>query len=210
MKYRVIRSSRKSLCITIEKDNEIIVRCPKNASDEIIEKFVMSKREWIEKITAKNSSRLSANDDILEYRQIYVCGEKFPLSLSDKDEITSSGVFVKQIKNIEKLYIKNFSADFIAFAENLAREYSFKTSGFSFRRYKRRWGCCNRNGKIVFNFILLMLPFELQRYVLVHELCHTVHFDHSKQFWSLVSRFDPDYKAKRRELGKFDFLINLY
>ena len=55
-----------------------------------------------------------------------------------------------------------------------------------------------------------MLPQSVQKYVMVHELCHTVHHDHSKEFWQLVSRFMPDWKRYRAELKKYTFLIRLY
>lgn len=55
-----------------------------------------------------------------------------------------------------------------------------------------------------------MLPPELQRYVMVHELCHIVHRDHSPSFWQLVERFEPSYKLLRKEMKRYNFLSKMY
>ena len=61
---------------------------------------------------------------------------------------------------------------------------------------------CN-NGNLNFNLRLSLLAPELADYVIVHELCHRRHFNHSKEFWELVARTIPDYKARRRTLKEF-------
>lgn len=68
------------------------------------------------------------------------------------------------------------------------------------RRQKTRWGSCSNQHNINLNDKLLFLPSELVRYVLVHELCHTIHLNHSKQFWALVAQHEPDYRHLDREL----------
>jgi predicted metal-dependent hydrolase len=67
---------------------------------------------------------------------------------------------------------------------------------------RTRWGSCSPSGTISLNRKLLFLPDRLVRYVLIHELCHSAHMNHSKRFWSRVRRHEPCYRELRRELGE--------
>lgn len=68
------------------------------------------------------------------------------------------------------------------------------------RHQKARWGSCSELGDIYLNMEILFLPKELARYLILHELCHTKVFSHSKRFWNLVASFDPHYERKRTRL----------
>ena len=70
----------------------------------------------------------------------------------------------------------------------------------SIRAQRTRWGSCSSHGTICLNWRLLLLPSDLCDYVLVHELCHLRHLDHSAKFWSLVERVFPDYEERERRL----------
>lgn len=82
----------------------------------------------------------------------------------------------------------------------LSSQHGFNYTRLSLRFQKGKWGSCSSKKSISLNVRLLFLPSRLVRYVLVHELCHTRHHNHSPQFWAEVEGILPDYRQLRREL----------
>ena len=101
-------------------------------------------------------------------------------------------------KHIEK-YFKQQAEDIIPVK---VATYSQLTSltpvSIKIRQYRSRWGSCNSRGELSFNYLLMMLPIDVINYVVVHELCHLEHLNHSKEFWQLVAKHFPQHtKAKK-------------
>lgn len=79
--------------------------------------------------------------------------------------------------------------------------------GLSFKKarvlhQKSRWGSCSGKGTISLNQDLLFLPPELVRYILIHELCHTLHLNHSREFWARVAVHEPDFKSLDAQVNR--------
>ncbi len=73
----------------------------------------------------------------------------------------------------------------------------------SVRQVKTRWGSCSQHQQIMLNSALVLCPLDLVRYVIIHELAHTIHFNHSADFWALVAIHDPHLSQHRRELKQY-------
>ena len=209
-KYDVVRSVRKTLSVSVSPENKITVHAPWSVSEKRIEDFLNSKKAWLDKVVYFNAFKLQANSAVLKYKEVYVCGKRLPLIISDRNAITKDAVFVKSVNKIKDTFIKYFSKDFLELAQRLSDEMKLQANGFSIKSYKGKWGCCDEKRHIVFNYLLFMLPYEIQHYVIVHELIHTICFNHSPAFWKLVSEYEPDYKNLRKALKNYDFLIGLY
>lgn len=208
--YKLIRSPRKSISVSISNRNEITVRCPWSLSKERILEFLDSRSNWIEKVVERNAKRLAVNDDILEFRSVYLNGQKLPLIISDKNLISSDAVFVKKVEDIEKLYKKECSPLFIAKVEEVSKLIQIKPASVGIKKYRGRWGCCDSKNNLTFNFMIFMLPPQIQHYVIVHELCHVICHNHSQAFWKLVSDYEPKYKLLKKQLAAFDFITQVY
>jgi len=80
--------------------------------------------------------------------------------------------------------------------------YGYSHGRVSIRDQKTRWGSCARNGNLSFNYRIVNLPLPQADYIIAHELCHRVEFNHSPKFWKLVSRAVPNFKKIRAELRR--------
>jgi predicted metal-dependent hydrolase len=83
----------------------------------------------------------------------------------------------------------------------LSRELGLPYERCVIKGQKTRWGSCSSSGIINLNDKLLLFPPEVVRYLMVHELCHTRHLNHSRRFWALVTQFEPNYKPLDRALS---------
>lgn len=90
----------------------------------------------------------------------------------------------------------------LGWLERASRETGLSYSALRVRRQKTRWGSCSARGTISLNAKLLFLPPELVDHLLLHELCHTKHLNHSKAYWACVASFEPDYERLEREVTR--------
>jgi len=93
--------------------------------------------------------------------------------------------------------------------ETLAEEHGFYFNKLSIRSQKTRWGSCASNKNISLNSKLLLMPENVVKYVMIHELCHTIEMNHSTKFWDLVEDCDPQYRDNRKQLKMLGKLISL-
>ncbi|HET8883897.1 MAG TPA: SprT family zinc-dependent metalloprotease [Candidatus Saccharimonadales bacterium] len=129
-------------------------------------------------------------------------GQQIIVSLPSKKDINDTDVarIVRDaVIDALRLEAKSYLPKRLAF---LANKYNFTYEKARFSHASGRWGSCSSNGTISLNIALMKLPFELIDYVLLHELSHTVHMNHSESFWHLVESADAQYKTHRRELKK--------
>jgi predicted metal-dependent hydrolase len=68
------------------------------------------------------------------------------------------------------------------------------------RNQRSRWGSCSSKRNLNFNYRIVFLPEHLVDYIIVHELCHLEHFNHSKNFWDAMARTMPDFHIRKQEL----------
>ena len=264
MEYELIRTRRKTVAIHI-KEGRVIVRAPMRTPARDIERFVASKRDWIEKHLSVQKARaekrsrfeLAYGSAVLflgrEYR-IAAAGHKAseerqrktdgsnagpapgPASPGKALELKGQGQTGVQLSLFEDIGMRAFAAEeappepdsclyfppgldaarlkgrLIFFYKEKAREHiagrigeiaplmGVKPAKIHIGSARRSWGSCNAKGCLSFSWRIMMAPPEAVDYVIVHELAHLKHLDHSKAFWAVVAKIIPDWKGRRQTL----------
>ena len=88
-----------------------------------------------------------------------------------------------------------------------ARQIGVTPTGISVRNFKSRWGSCNKTGHVTFNWNIIKAPHAIADYVVIHELCHLIHPNHSKDFWRLVGRHDGAYAEHKQWLKQHGVVL---
>lgn len=205
MVYTLFRSHRHSISIQIHPDKGVIVRAPTIMPKFIIERFIRQKTNWINKHLekAKNATQKTPTKAFIEGETHLFLGEQKDLGVYSKNEIAK--------------FYKTKALPFLAervnhYAKILnAKKRTFKITprSIKIRKYHSRWGTCTANNDLIFNWQIMMAPLPLIDYLVIHELCHIVHKNHSHRFYDLVATLDPDYKAHRKTLRENSQLYKL-
>lgn len=144
-------------------------------------KLIERKRSWIEHHLISFERKKKESD---KYRYL---GELYDLNLSSKE--------------LDEFYRKKAKELIPKLVEKYSLNMSLYSTSVKFRKNKNTWGSCNYKNGLNFNILLLKYPIEIIEYVVIHELAHIRHKNHSKEFWNLVEVYCPDYK-KRMKLFK--------
>lgn len=169
--YTVIRSTRKTLALSLDREGRVVVRAPLLCPQSTIAKFVGDSARWIERQRQK-AARI-------------------------EDAVREDGPITgEDIAALSKAMKKALPEKLERYSKLLGVTYS----RVSVRCQKTKWGSCSFKGGLNFNCLLMLAPDEVFDYVVVHELSHLKHMDHSRAFWALVERADPDYREHRKWL----------
>ena len=107
---------------------------------------------------------------------------------------TARALVLERIEHWRKIYA----------VDNTARGYTFNVGCVSIRNQRTRWGSCSAKGNITLNWKLLMAPPDIVDYVIIHELAHRKHMNHSQKFWQFVELYSPRWKEYRKWLVKHE------
>ena len=212
MEYQITRKRIKNFILRIYPDLKIAVSAPISASDRDIEKFISSKREWIEKTLEKIKSR-QENLKVKKEKEINILGREVELRIISSDlkriRLTENSLYIYTNESsksfIEKILldwkIEKLKEILEKYLEKYTTLLETKIDYYKIKKLSSAWGIYHkRENYISFNFDLIEKEESLIEYVVLHELCHIFHLDHQKGFWSLVEKYMPDYKERRKKL----------
>ena len=180
---KLIKSNRRSVGIAVKPGGEITVRAPRLMPQSLIMAYIREKESWIIRSYLKQCTLQPASAP----------EAKTPQALA-----------------LEKRYL-DAARDYIP--KRVAYYQAFTGGSYqkiTIRDQKTRWGSCSSNGTLSFSFRLMMAPPLVLDYVVVHELCHLTHMNHSKEFWNMVESILPDYKEHRKWLKENGHTLHTY
>lgn len=175
IRISVIRSARKSLGLEVRDANTVLARIPTRVSDRELKAFVENHRSWILEKTEVMAERE-------ENRKSTPAPPPELLSKTDRMKIQLK--IGKQVRH---------------YCEAMGVTVGYVTV----KNQKTRWGSCSAKGNVNFNYQLAFLPDELLDYVVIHELAHRRHMNHSRAFWAEVEKYCPDYLERREQLKEY-------
>jgi len=191
----------KNSYIHILPSAKIIVKTPIN-SEKHIRELVQSKHTWIVKkinhIEKYQKTNVNLEDEVLIFGELYSIDHEVATALREKLLKSRSGTN-ENIASLYDNYYKEMASQYIPErVEYFSRIMGLYPTNIKYRKMKRRWGSCDSKKELTFNIYLLKLSPDLIDYVIVHELSHIKHMNHSKRFHDLVSK----YLVNAKELEK--------
>lgn len=213
--YKVVRSRRTTADIVIERDGRVLVRAPDSIADERIEDMVEAKRYWIYKNLAEWRD-LNATRVLREYRNgegfLYLGRSYRLLLVADQEEalLLKNGRFCLRRDLVDQGEIEAAKAAFRDYyiqrgfdritqrVNYYAPKVGVAPRGIELRELGNRWASCSPRGRLAFHWKCMMAPQTIIDYIVVHELCHFHHLDHTDAFWNEVDKIMPAY-AERKE-----------
>lgn len=205
------RSRRKTVALYVYPDKRIEIRTPLLYNINDVEPFLLKHSRWL--FNRLETKSVNMQKSYAEGELHYFLGKRYPIkvNLSSRNSVVFQNdaivICAKSQELVESLldrwYLEQARRVFQEIAMPLIKQmekYNVAPSSFSIRKMKTRWGSCSRKGSISLNLHLIKLPEQCIREVILHELCHLVHFNHSKDFYALMTAEMPDWKIWKKEL----------
>jgi len=215
--FQMEYTNRKSLGITVTPDLDVLVKAPDGTSMEAVKEKLRKKAPWI--IRQQNfflafHPKMPARKYIGGETHLYL-GRQYRLKiiLGGNESVKMKGKFIevtavdktKAKQLVDDWYLKNAKQKFHAIAQELIgsfKKYSIEPNSIVLREMPTRWGSCTTKGKIILNPELIKAPKGCIEYVIIHELCHLIHHDHTQKFLDLQTKEMPDWEKWKMKLEK--------
>jgi len=204
--YEIVRSDRKTLSIEVHHQ-KVKVRAPKKAPDDWIESFVYQKAKWIARKLVEQAEKNESRIKLQTGEEVTFMGQQRVLELTqgaNKIQLSDNELVIRTKELTHESMAKQLDRWLLNQAKELLPQkvqswaevmgLQKKLTGVRFRKTKTQWGHCTRKGIVQLNQLILLTPMFVIDYLIIHELSHLKHLNHSKRFWTLVEKYCPDYQ----------------
>lgn len=212
----IIKTKRRGLSIEVLSNSNLQVRASKTLTKKDILEILKKNEPWIYKQVnlMKEKNKLFINREYKTGEKYYILGELYTLNIIETKNLSKVNInkknctielygdsnskdirdiLLKFYKDFALKYIINRVNYYISFFEHIPKKICVKDQ-------KRRWGSCTGDNRLLFNWKIIMAPPRIIDYLIVHEMSHMKHKNHSKDFWNDVEAILGDYKELRKWL----------
>lgn len=225
--YELIKSNRKSVEIKLKSNGQVVIKGPKHMMQDQCEKILEQKWDWIlENLQKFNDRQSQEKHRHYKEEEIFnILGEKITIKILHQSLNTSklkklSGEWILSVpeewdkEKIIEVLIPHFKASLKKYMEARIRYYepmfSKKVKSLTIRNQSTKWGSCSSKQGLNFNYRLIFAPLEIIDYLVVHEMSHLEHMNHSKSYWKKVYSVMPDYEKKDQWLKINGHKLSVY
>ncbi len=217
IEYTIKKSIRtKNIYLRITKDGKVVVSGGLFLTKKVAEKLIKEKESWIISKINELKQKGSNKQNLTFAKQMCFCGKLIDINVII-DETLKKVVFNLKEDKLEIHSSKALNEEEIIFYRDefyrikakeilpeminyFAFKMKLKPNGISFRKSKTRWGSCSFKNNLSMSVYLMALPVVLIENVVVHELAHIVHKNHSSDFWNLVKEYRPNFDEEKKAL----------
>ena len=217
--YKLIRSKRRTLALMICADTTLVVRAPAHIPLDAIEQFIGKNTDWIKRTIARLQRRPQVKQkEFVSGEEFLFLGKSYPLEVQNdtRQPLHLRDGFILNAKERSRgrelfigWYKKEAKNIIVARVAWWAQRFCLAYQSVNITSANRRWGSCAPNDRLNFSWRLVMAPIRVIDYVVVHELAHITHKNHSRRFWSRVKEMCPDYKDAKTWLRANEGTLNL-
>lgn len=220
IEYSVEFRDRKTMAIEVHPDGSVQVIAPFETAQELIHTKIEKRASWIAKQLRffRGNTSGSYVYEWVSGESIYYLGRQYRLKiLEGQSNIKLSGKYLLvQVKDrsdktkIERMvnawYLNHAKSKFkerLALLHPILDREGLLVNSLIIRKINKRWGSCTKKGNLVLNVDLIKVPVHCIDYVLIHEICHLKHHNHGSEFWSMLTKYCPDWVKLKNKLENF-------
>ena len=210
----VVRTSRRKTASIKVEAGKVSVVAPDELPISRIEEVISKKNRWIkEKLLLHSQAMAVKPKEYVSGESFSYLGKNYRLKVVQGSPISVKllqGYLtvmtpeplnpVKTKKLIEGWYRERAEKKLREKSERFAKQMGVTFASVGIKSFKSRWGSCSGDGNILYNWRIIMAPNGIVDYVVVHELCHLIHHNHSPEFWKAVGKVVPDYQREKEWL----------
>ncbi len=216
--YKIIRKRRKTIGIKITDKGEVIITSPFGVSEETIKNVIKRKQKWIiDKVKLIKEANFAYGRAFEDGERFLFLGKELELEIIKVNKpICNAEIEGEKVRvfinlssmasgdtissAIVKLYRKEAARLFKERTEIYSKVLGVGPKRIFIKDQKTLWGSCSSKGNINYNYRIIMAPISIIDYIVVHELCHLIHMNHSKEYWNTVKSVLLDYEERRKWL----------